>query len=135
MSQPMLLSRLVQHTSSTARTGIRSASTFIGKSGCVYTQREVLQEREDTRLSVYKAEYVVQMPHFGLDLTTVILDLRTSLLSSSAYRNRSTTYPYVLQPSFPNLVGFACMLTTTKTKISYYMLTTKAPYLDCSNRI
>lgn len=33
------------------------ASTIVGKSGRVYMQREVLQERKDPRLNIFKAEY------------------------------------------------------------------------------
>ncbi|KAH4235072.1 hypothetical protein HBI06_059500 [Parastagonospora nodorum] len=46
VSQLMLLSRFAHHTPYIARTGIRSASTIVGKSG----------RREDPRLSIHKAE-------------------------------------------------------------------------------
>ncbi|KAF1355930.1 kinase-like protein [Lizonia empirigonia] len=55
----MLLNRLAYHISPTSRIGIRMASTIVGKSGRVYIQREVLQECEDPRLNVFKAD------HFG----------------------------------------------------------------------
>ncbi|KAH6625546.1 kinase-like domain-containing protein [Boeremia exigua] len=38
------------------RIGIRMASTIVGQSGRVYIQREVLQERKDPRLNIFKAE-------------------------------------------------------------------------------
>jgi hypothetical protein len=34
------------------------ASTIMGKSGRVYIQGEVIQRREDQKLSIFKAEYV-----------------------------------------------------------------------------
>lgn len=55
----MLLNRLAYEVSPISRTGIiRTVSTIVGKSGRVYIQREVLQERKDPRLSIFKAEYV-----------------------------------------------------------------------------
>ena len=61
----MLLSCLAHYMPFIARTSIRSAYTIVGNSGRAYTQREVLQEREDPRLSILKAEYVVQILHSG----------------------------------------------------------------------
>lgn len=44
------------------RTNIRMASTIVGKSGRVYVQGEMLQRhREDEKLSVFKAEYVLNL--------------------------------------------------------------------------
>jgi hypothetical protein len=43
----MLLSRLVRSISPIPRTGIKMASTVVGKSGREYIQREVLVERKD----------------------------------------------------------------------------------------
>lgn len=61
----MLLSCLAHYMPFIARTSIRSTYTIVGKSGRAYIQREVLQEREDPRLSILKAEYVVQILHSG----------------------------------------------------------------------
>jgi hypothetical protein len=42
------------------RTCIRMASTIVGKSGRMYVEDKVLQRhREDDKLSVFKAEYVL----------------------------------------------------------------------------
>lgn len=54
----MLLDRLVYHVYPVSRVGIRMLSTIVGKHGRSYVQREVLQERKDSRRNVYKAEYV-----------------------------------------------------------------------------
>ena len=94
------------------------ASTIVGKSGRVYIQLEVLQERKDPRLNIFKAEYVIQIPHLEFRSTKVVLDLMTSLSSSSVCPNHSMTCPYALQPIFPSLVGFACMLIPKRTKTS-----------------
>jgi hypothetical protein len=58
----MLLSRLVRRISPMPRTGIKMASTVVGKSGREYVQREVLAERKDPPSSIFKAEYVTQLP-------------------------------------------------------------------------
>lgn len=43
------------------RTGIRMASTttIVGQSGRTYVQGDVLQRRQDPRLSIFKAQYVL----------------------------------------------------------------------------
>jgi serine/threonine protein kinase len=56
----MILSCLSYRSFPVVRTSIRMASTIVSKSGHVYNQREVLQEREDPRLSIFRAEYVIQ---------------------------------------------------------------------------
>ena len=58
----MLLNRLAHRMFSTSRIGIRLASTILGKSGREYVQREVLAERKDAPSSIFKAEYVTELP-------------------------------------------------------------------------
>jgi hypothetical protein len=67
----MLLNRLAYQISPISRIGIRMASTIVGKSGRVYIQREVLQERKDPRLNIFKAEYVEYNLHLDFCLTKV----------------------------------------------------------------
>lgn len=61
----MVLYRIACHTPISRlayRTNIRMASTIVGKSGRVYVQGEMLQRhREDDKLSVFKAEYVLNL--------------------------------------------------------------------------
>ena len=57
----MLLNRLAHRMFPTPRIGIRLASTILGKPGREYVQREVLAERKDPPLSIFKAEYVTQL--------------------------------------------------------------------------
>ncbi|KAL6703216.1 hypothetical protein ACN47E_010078 [Coniothyrium glycines] len=52
----MSINHLSCHMCSIPRLGIRRASTIAGKSGHVYIQREVLQERKDPRLNIFRAE-------------------------------------------------------------------------------
>ncbi|KAI1509053.1 SPS1, serine threonine protein kinase [Pyrenophora tritici-repentis] len=52
----MLFNRHAHHILLISRIRIRTASTIVGKSGRVYIQREVLQERKDPRLNIFKAE-------------------------------------------------------------------------------
>jgi hypothetical protein len=57
----MPLNRLARHTPLgrlVYRPAIRMASTIVGKSGSVYVQGEVLQRRQDPKLSIFKAECV-----------------------------------------------------------------------------
>jgi hypothetical protein len=58
----MPLNCLACHTPSTwlsLRTGIRMASSVVGKSGRVYVEREVLQQhRKDPKFNILKAECV-----------------------------------------------------------------------------
>jgi len=58
----MLVNHLAHHVFPTPRIGIRLASTILGKSGREYVQREVLAERKDASSSIFKAEYVTELP-------------------------------------------------------------------------
>ena len=58
----MLVNLLAHRLFLTPRIGIRLASTILGKSGREYVQREVLAERKDVPSSIFKAEYVTELP-------------------------------------------------------------------------
>ncbi|KAK0128428.1 hypothetical protein ONS95_000401 [Cadophora gregata] len=96
----MLLHRLAYHTSQKSRTGIRKASTIVGLSGRVYIQREVLEERKDPRLNIFKAE--------SQDQSFVFKRLSKSFYDLSLR----------VAADFPDLVGFGYMLISTRTKTS-----------------
>jgi hypothetical protein len=130
----MILNRVPFHASRVLRIGTRMATTFVGKSGRVYKQREVLQERNDPRLNIFKAEYVLGTSHFEVRSTTIDLDIRTGLLSSNACPDHSTTSHCAWPRISPSLVGFAYMLIPTRTEISWFIRTTNIPCLDCFKR-
>lgn len=131
----MLLSRLVRSISTIPRTGIKMASTVVGKSGREYIQREVLVERKDPRLNIFKAEYVTQTSCLYPRSTKTNLDPMISLSSSSASPKQSMTCPYASQPIFPGPVGFVCMLTLTMKKNFWSIHPTRIPCLNCFKRI
>lgn len=76
----MLLNRLAYRIPLIPRICIRMTSTIVGKSGRVYAQREVLADRKDPRLSVFKAEYAIKRSPIEFILTEVVLDPMASLL-------------------------------------------------------
>lgn len=99
------------------------ASTFVGKSGRMYIQGEVLQHhRQDHKLSVFKAECVLT-PYTPYSQLSHISDPSHSgpemnLLSLSLYQSHSTIALFASQPNLQAHVTFECTSIVTK-KIAF----------------
>lgn len=97
------------------------ASTIVGKSGHVYVQGEALQQhRENHKLSVFKAEYVLNVMTFSQ--LSYISDLSysgpaMSLLSSSTFPSRSTNDLFASHPSLQAHVTFVYISIATRKSV------------------